>query len=171
LPKFLDSTYLVVANNSKVVNCKLLAAYSDHDDSSSVGATSQSEHGGVEKVIVIYMLKQLSSDRWLVSGDDELESKSVGFTVSVTTSKSQDSDSRRIIGTLVQKDSDGSLEMVFQIDKRDAAYQTRDGSVDIKKALQSIASIPLPPYIEPENAIKVCHAKVAYVRIADILTV
>jgi S-adenosylmethionine:tRNA-ribosyltransferase-isomerase (queuine synthetase) len=171
LPNFLDSTYLVVANNSKVVNCKLLAAYSDHHDSLSVGATSQSEHGGVEKVIVIYMLKQLSSDRWLVSGDDELESKSVGFTVSVTTSKSQDSDSRRMVGTLVQKGSDGSLEMVFQLDKRDAANQTRDGSLDIKKALQSIASIPLPPYIEPENAIKVCYSHVASVRIADILTV
>ena len=101
------------------------------------------------------MLKQLSSDRWLVSGDDELESKSVGFTVSVTTSKSYPSGSRRIVGTLVQKDSDGSLEMVFQLDKGDTAKNNCDDSLDIKKALQSVASIPLPPYIEPENAIKV----------------
>ena len=154
-----------MANNSKVVNCKLLAAY---NDSSSVGVTLQSEHHGVEKVIVIYMLKQLSSDRWLVSGDDELESKSVGFTVFVTTAKSQDSDSKRIVGTLVQKDSDGSLEMVFQLDTNNAAKASLDGTFDIKKALQSIASIPLPPYIEPENAIKVCRARSGSV---DVLTV
>lgn len=157
-----------MANNSKVVNCKLLAAYNDHHDSSPVGATLQSGHGGVGKVIVIYMLKQLSSDRWLVSGDDELESKSVGFTVSVTTSKSQDSDSRRLVGTLVQKDSDGSLEMVFQVDKSDTSNEICSGSFDIKKALQSIASIPLPPYIEPENAMKVGHASA---RSADVLAV
>lgn len=130
LPKLLDSSYLIVANNSKVVNCKLLP----------IDKTG--------KTLVVYLLKQLSADRWLVSGDDELESKALGFEVFIS------SEGRTIVGTLVQMDGDGSLEMVFRYDASSNNFSS-SSIVDLKKALQAAASIPLPPYIEAENAIKV----------------
>ena len=142
LPKILDSSYLIVANNSKVVNCKLMPLYVD-----SVLSTD------VEKTLVVYLLKQISNDRWLVSGDDELESKDVGFEVYIDldSKNSNNSDNNRIIGTLVQID-DGQLEMVFRYESKNSA---QENSTDLRIALQAAASIPLPPYIEPENAIKV----------------
>ena len=141
----LDSSYLIVANNSKVVNCKLLPTY--YDSLSS---------GRIEKFLVVYLLKQLAPDRWLVSGDDELENKELGFEVFVSVKNSDGicGGSRTLVGTLVQIDSDGSLEMVFRYsDDSNSNYSSSRG--DLKRDLQSAASIPLPPYIEPENAMKV----------------
>ena len=120
------------------------------------GTTAGKSSGGkVEKVLVLYLLKQLQPDRWLVSGDAELESKSIGFKVYVPVQSIGDSSSTVIVGTLVQIDVDGSLEMVFHSEDRNGSIINTE--TDIKKALQSAASMPLPPYIEPENAIKVCH--------------
>ena len=111
----------------------------------------------VEKTLVVYLLKQISNDRWLVSGDDELESKDVGFEVYIDldSKNSNNSDNNRIIGTLVQID-DGQLEMVFRYESKNSA---QENSTDLRIALQAAASIPLPPYIEPENAIKVCRLR------------
>ena len=163
LPKFLDSSYLIIANNSKVVNCKLLPVYYDNLSSAKV-----------KKTLVVYLLKQLTPDRWLVSGDDELESKGLGFQVFIHLDAENNSDenggSRTMIGTLVQIDSDGSLEMVFRYsgdsnsdssssssssNSSSSRSKYRCSSSNLKRDLQSAASIPLPPYIEPENAIKV----------------
>lgn len=108
---------------------------------------------------MVYLLKQLAPDRWLVSGDDELESKELGFEVfiSVKTIDGNGEGSRTLVGTLVQIDSDGSLEMVFRYsDDSNTNYSSsRSSASNLKADLQSAASIPLPPYIEPQNAMKV----------------
>ena len=137
---------MLVANNSKVVNCKLLPIYYDTPDNQADSPSRQKREGG--KVLVVYLLKQLSPSRWQVSGDDELESKSIGFEVFIDVVDASHGGSRQIVGKLVEIDSDGILEMSFN-------YLDGDSDVDMKTALQSVASIPLPPYIQPENAIKV----------------
>ena len=110
----------------------------------------------VAKVLVLYLLKQLSSNRWIVSGDAELESKSIGLRVYIPAQITHDfCDCAMIVGVLIEKGDDGSLEMVFS--PVDDNGHIPNMEIDIKKALQSVASMPLPPYIEPENAIKVCH--------------
>ena len=139
---------MLVANNSKVVNCKLLPIYYDYVE------TNKDDSGihqrGEGKVLVVYLLKQLSARRWQVSGDDELESKSIGFEVFIEVKATGHSSSTQIQGKLAKIDSDGTLEMIFEFLNGDSGNH-----VDIKTALQSAASIPLPPYIQPENAIKV----------------
>ena len=137
---------MLVANNSKVVNCKLLPIYYDSPEKQADNPSRHSSLGG--RVLVVYLLKQLSPSRWQVSGDDELESKSIGFEVFIDVVDASHGGSRQIVGKLVEIDSDGILEMSFN-------YLDGDSDVDMKTALQSVASIPLPPYIQPENAIKV----------------
>jgi S-adenosylmethionine:tRNA-ribosyltransferase-isomerase (queuine synthetase) len=168
LPKLLDSSYLIVMNNSKVINCKLQPTYYDTPLIASQDLKQKLKVEG--KSLVVYLLKQLSSDRWLVSGDDELESKSVGFEVFISqpqTTCNSNVDSRIIVGTLVQIDDDGSLEMVFRfVDGNNNSASSVNSSSnehgdrnysDLKVALLAAASIPLPPYIEAENAIKVIY--------------
>lgn len=164
LPKILDSSYLIVANNSKVINCKLQPTYYDTPLIAGQGMEQKFKTGG--KSMVVYLLKQLSPERWLVSGDDELESKSVGFEVFISQSQTNSSsnvDDRTIVGTLVQIDNDGSLEMVFRFVESNnnsvnkSADDSDHNSSALKIALLAAASIPLPPYIEPESAIKVVY--------------
>ena len=144
---------MLVANNSKVVNCKLLPIYYDSRDTQANNSPRYKREGG--KVLVVYLLKQLSPNRWQVSGDDELESKSIGFEVFIDIQDAIHGDSRQIVGKLVEIDADGILEMSFNYLDADTGNLTNSTDVDMKTALQSVASIPLPPYIQPENAIKV----------------
>lgn len=110
----------------------------------------------VAKVLVLYLLKQLSHDTWIVSGDAELESKSRGFRVYIPVQITDDfCNCEMIVGVLLKKGDDGSLEMAFCSVTGNGHIPNME--IDIKKTLQSIASMPLPPYIEPGNAIKVCH--------------
>ena len=116
------------------------------------------DRGGesVAKVLVLYLLKQLTHNRWIVSGDAELESKSIGFRVYIPVQSEGDyGNCVEIVGVMSEKGDDGSLEMTFCPVNGNGGIPNME--IDIKKALQSVASMPLPPYIEPENAIKVCH--------------
>eukprot|EP00596_Hydrurales_sp_CCMP1899_P007153 CAMPEP_0119043422 /NCGR_PEP_ID=MMETSP1177-20130426/21699_1 /TAXON_ID=2985 /ORGANISM="Ochromonas sp, Strain CCMP1899" /LENGTH=402 /DNA_ID=CAMNT_0007011449 /DNA_START=195 /DNA_END=1403 /DNA_ORIENTATION=+ len=155
LPKLLDPSYLIVMNNSKVINCKLTPTY--YDTPLLADQELEQKLNTQGKSLVVYLLKQLSPDRWLVSGDDELESKSVGFQVFISQPESN-VDTRIIVGTLVEIDN-GSLEMVFRfVDRNSSSVSSSDQHSDqnsLKVALLAAAFIPLPPYIEAENAIKV----------------
>jgi S-adenosylmethionine:tRNA-ribosyltransferase-isomerase (queuine synthetase) len=135
------------------VNCKLMPTYYEISNTIDGVTRGKSSDEKVEKVLVLYLLKQLQHDRWLVSGDAELESKSIGFKVYIPVHSVENSSSSVIVGTLVQIDDDGSLEMVFHSEDSNGCIVSTE--TDIKKSLQSAASMPLPPYIEPENAIKV----------------
>ena len=152
---------MIVANNSKVVNCKLMPTYYEDKKGNAVELSPMragKDRGGenVAKVLVLYLLKQLKHNRWIVSGDAELESKSIGLRVYIPVQIEDDhSNCVEIVGILGEKSVDGSLEMTFC--PVDGNGRIPNMEIDIKKALQSVASMPLPPYIEPENAIKVCH--------------
>jgi S-adenosylmethionine:tRNA ribosyltransferase-isomerase len=111
---------MIVANNSRVVNCKLTAT------ATSTGSS-----------VVVYLLHQLNDEGtiWEVSGDDGYETLSPGDQFVVDSTVGQ-----RIDGVVMDSEGDDSPPR--------ARFSVHSGIGDsVVTELRAAAQVPLPPYI------------------------
>lgn len=117
LPTILSPAHMLVANNSRVVNCKLKASGPDGSP------------------LTLYLLQQLdeAGSTWEVSGDDAFEALQAGQSFAVRTAAGV------IEGRLAAPQALDSPPT--------AVFSTPGGGASVVTALREAASVPLPPYI------------------------
>jgi S-adenosylmethionine:tRNA ribosyltransferase-isomerase len=158
LPKLLDESYVIVMNNSRVVNCKLVGF---------IRKTS-AEDSKVENLsAIVYLLKQVGNDIWEVSGDVETmtEDEAIYLPLPSSQQHASASNSNAIVGRFAPHPHDREeicmafrfchydeeKDMEASIGQQDASAENNNNISLLVETLKSLTTVPLPPYVKEET--------------------